>query len=67
MCPTVHPTYDNPNAVKKIKMHYLFFLVTFAYSAHAQVILSGSVKGAAEEPLIGASILIKDTIFRNNC
>ncbi len=42
-------------------MHYLFFLVTFAYSANAQVILSGSVKGAADEPLIGASILIKNT------
>jgi TonB-dependent starch-binding outer membrane protein SusC len=47
--------------VKKIKMHYLFFLVTFAYSANAQVILSGSVKGAANDPLIGASILIKNT------
>ena len=61
MCPTVPPTYDNPNAVKKIKMHYLFFLATFAYSANAQVILSGSVKSAADEPLIGASILIKNT------
>ena len=23
--PTVHPTYDNPNAVKKIKMYYVLF------------------------------------------
>lgn len=42
-------------------MYYLLFLVTFAYTAHAQVILTGSVKGATGEPLIGASILIKNT------
>ncbi len=42
-------------------MYYLLFLVTFAYNAVGQVMVTGSVKGTAGEPLIGASILIKNT------
>jgi TonB-dependent starch-binding outer membrane protein SusC len=47
--------------VKKTTIYYLLVLATFAHSANAQVVLTGTVKGAASEPLIGASILIKNT------
>ncbi len=58
----INPTSDKtPNAVKKTKMYYLLFLVTLSFSAQAQITLTGTVKNAAGEPLIGASILVKNT------
>ena len=44
-------------------MYYLLFLITFSFSlgVQAQIMLTGTVKSAAGEPLIGASILIKNT------
>jgi len=47
--------------VKKIKLFYLITLTTLTLSAQAQFTLTGSVKGTTNEPLIGASIFIKNT------
>ena len=42
-------------------MYYLLFLVTLTVSAQAQLTLTGTVKSATGEPLIGSSILVKNT------
>lgn len=47
--------------MKKIKTYHLLFLASLAFSAQAQVVLTGTVKSADGEPLIGASILVKNT------
>lgn len=47
--------------MKKERMYYLLFLVTFSFGVQAQMVLTGTVKSTAGEPLIGASILVKNT------
>jgi len=42
-------------------MYYLLLLVTFTVSAEAQLMLTGTVKSATGEALIGASIFVKNT------
>jgi TonB-dependent starch-binding outer membrane protein SusC len=49
------------NTVKKIRTCFLLLLVTFSTVAQAQQILTGTVKSASGETLVGASILVKNT------
>ncbi|HEY4656215.1 MAG TPA: carboxypeptidase-like regulatory domain-containing protein, partial [Cyclobacteriaceae bacterium] len=46
--------------MKKTTCH-LLLLVTLSLSAQAQITLTGTVKSDVNEPLIGASVLIKNT------
>jgi TonB-dependent starch-binding outer membrane protein SusC len=46
----------------KKSIHHLIFLVMLSFSAQAQITLTGTVKSAANEPLVGASILVKNTL-----
>ena len=43
------------------KICYLIFLMTLSTGVWAQIMLTGTVKSAEREPLIGASILVKGT------
>jgi hypothetical protein len=47
--------------VNKTKLYYLFLLISFALQAQAQTTITGTVKSATGEALIGSSILIKST------
>lgn len=47
--------------MKKTRMYYLLFLVMFSLSLKAQIMITGTVKNASGEPLIGSGILIKNT------
>lgn len=47
--------------MKITKTYFFLFLVTFAVSAQAQIVITGTVKSAGGDPLIGSSILIKNT------
>ncbi|MBA4054679.1 MAG: TonB-dependent receptor, partial [Marivirga sp.] len=47
--------------MKKNILYYTLFLITITLSAQAQVVLTGTVKGATGEALIGASIFLKNT------
>jgi len=48
--------------VKKLIICSILFLTALSYSAFAQVVINGTVKSTSGEPLIGASILIKNTV-----
>jgi len=43
-------------------MRYVLFLIALSFSAHAQVVITGTVRSTSGDPLIGASILIKNTL-----
>src|SRR6187397_608547 len=47
---------------KSARIYGLMLLVTLSLAAQAQVIITGTVKAADNEPLIGASILVKNTM-----
>jgi TonB-linked SusC/RagA family outer membrane protein len=47
--------------VEKTNLFIVFFIVAVAFSAHAQRIITGTVKDKSSEALVGASIFIKGT------